>query len=269
MDTQQIPFRLTAARFTQAVRNFVNSEVGWKAKLIGVGLVVLLCGANGLNVVNSYVGRNFMTAIADRNQPEFVRQALFYVGVFAAATVVAVIARFAEERLGLLWREFLTRQAVAFYLMRGTYYYLGASSELANTDQRIAEDIRVFTVTTLSFVLMMLNGTFTILAFSGVLWSISPALFAVAVLYAAFGSLVTLLLSHPLIRLNYNNLTKRRASAPASFMFRQTLNQSCWRAARGSRWCGCSIDWMSWSPIFDRLPPSIATWDSSPRDTIG
>ncbi len=68
-------------------------------------LVALLCGANGLNVLNSYVGRNFMTSIADRNKAEFVRQAIFYVGVFAASTVVAVIARFAEERLGLLWRN--------------------------------------------------------------------------------------------------------------------------------------------------------------------
>ena len=43
------------------------------------GLLALLCGANGLNVVNSYVGRNFMSAIAERQTAEFVRQAMFYV----------------------------------------------------------------------------------------------------------------------------------------------------------------------------------------------
>ena len=149
---------------------------------------------NGLNVVNSYVGRNFMTAIADRNKAEFVRQAMFYIGVFAASTVVAVVARFTEERLGLLWREFLTRRAVKLYLADGTYYRLDASGELANPDQRIAEDVRAFTVTTLSFVLMLLNSSFTIVAFSGVLWSISPLLFIVAVLYAACGSLLTIVL---------------------------------------------------------------------------
>ena len=37
---------------------------------------------------------------------------------------------------------------------------------------------------------MLLNGSFTIVAFSGVMWSISPALFAVAVAYAAAGSLL-------------------------------------------------------------------------------
>ena len=101
-----------------------------------------------------------MTSIADRNKAEFVRQAIFYAGVFAGSTVVSVIARFAEERLGLLWREFVTRRAVKLYLANGTYYRLDASGELANPDQRIAEDVRAFTVTTLSFVLMLLNGTF-------------------------------------------------------------------------------------------------------------
>ena len=208
MDAQKVPLKITAVRFVRAVRNFAHSEVGWKAKWMFAGLVALLCGVNGLNVVNSYVGRNFMTAIADRNKAEFVRQALFYIGVFAASTVVAVITRFTEERLGLLWREFLTRRAVTLYLASGTFYRLDASGTLANPDQRIAEDIRAFTVTTLSFVLMVLNSSFTIVAFSGVLWSISPLLFIVAVLYAAGGSYLTIALGRPLITLNYNQLDK-------------------------------------------------------------
>ena len=51
--------------------------------------------------------------------------------------------------------------------------------------------MRSFTVTTLSFVLMLLNSSFTVVSSSGVLWSISPLLFLVAVLYATSGSLLT------------------------------------------------------------------------------
>jgi putative ATP-binding cassette transporter len=208
MDTQKIPLKITVVRFVRAVRNCASSEVGWKVKLMFAGLIALLCGINGMNVVNSYVGREFMTAIADRNKAEFLRQALFYIGVFAASTAVAVIARFTEERLGLLWREVLTRQAVMLYLADGTYYRLDAAGELANPDQRIADDVRAFTVTTLSFVLMLLNSSFTVVAFSGVLWSISPLLFIVAVLYAACGSSLTVVLGRPLITLNYDQLDK-------------------------------------------------------------
>ena len=221
MDVQEVPHMTTLARFVGAVKNFANSEVGWKAKLIFAALVALLFLANGLNVLNSYVGRNFMTAIADRDKSEFIRQAIFYIGVFAGSTVVSVVARFAEERLGLLWRDSLTQRAVQLYLADGTYYRLNVSGELANPDQRIAEDVRGFTVTTLSFVLMLLNSSFTIIAFSGVLWAISPVLLVLAVLYAACGSLATFVLGRPLIRLNNDQLDKEASFRSALIHVRE------------------------------------------------
>ena len=94
------PLKETASRFVRAVSLFASSEKGSEAKWMLAGLLALLCGANGLNVVNSYVGRNFMSAIAERQTAEFVRQALFYAAVFVATTVIAVVALFLEERLG-------------------------------------------------------------------------------------------------------------------------------------------------------------------------
>ncbi len=181
------------------------------------GLMALLFGLNGLNVVNNYVGRNFMTAIAERQMDEFVRQAVFYVCVFAVLTVVGVIARFVEERLALLWREFLTRRAVDLYLENEAYYRLEVSGTLSHPDQRISEDIQAFTVTTLSYIIMLFSSTLTVVTFSGVLWSISPLLFVVAVLYAACGSYMTIVLGRPLIGLNYERLDKE-ASFRSSLM---------------------------------------------------
>jgi putative ATP-binding cassette transporter len=60
-------------------------------------------------------------------------------------------------------------------------------------------------------VLLIVNGSFTIIAFSGVLWSISPLLFTVAVAYAAVGSLLTVLLGRPLIWLDYDQSDKEAA----------------------------------------------------------
>ena len=209
MNQEQVPFdKLTVVRFIGAVRIFAKSEYGRQAKLMFVGLIALLLGINGTNVLNSYVGRDFMTAIEHRNKAEFIQEAVFYIGVFAASTIVAVVSRFTEERLGLLWREFLTRKVINIYLAQGTYYRLQTVEGLANPDQRIAEDVRAFTVTTLSFVLMLLNSAFTVVAFSGVLWLINPLLFGVAVLYAACGTYVTLVLGRPLIKLNYDQLDK-------------------------------------------------------------
>ena len=208
MDTHWTPGKQTAAHFGRAVRDFAGSEMGDRAKWMFAALLVLLFGINGMNVVNSYVNRDFMTAIADRDKAEFIRQALFYIAVFAGSTLLSVISRFTEERLGLLWREFVTGRAIRLYMAGGTYYRLDTSRQLTNPDQRITEDVRSFTATTLSFVLMLLNGSFTVVAFSGVLWSISPPLFLVAVLYAASGSLLAIALGRPLVRLNHDQLDK-------------------------------------------------------------
>lgn len=208
MDNRAIPLKTTAVRFSKTISRFARSEAGGRAKLRFAALVLLLCAASALSVVNSYVGRNFMTAIANRDMAGFTRQALFYVAVFAASTVVTVLARFGEDRLALLWRETLTRQAVLAYVARGAYHRLETTGAVANPDQRISEDVRAFTVTALSFVVMAFNSALTIFAFSGVLWTISPLLFVVAVAYAACGSVVTLILSRPLVKLNSDQLDK-------------------------------------------------------------
>jgi vitamin B12/bleomycin/antimicrobial peptide transport system ATP-binding/permease protein len=198
--------RLTWKRFRGAIRMLIESEQGPKAMMCASTLVVMMLGINGLNVINSYVGRDFMSAIEHRNLHVFEAQALLYALVFIASTVVAVLYRFTEERLGILWREQLTWRLTQAYLSERTYYRLGSATGVANPDQRIAEDVRAFTTTTLSFLLLILNGTLTAVSFSGVLWSISPVLFAVAVVYAVCGSALTVLLGKPLIHINSNQL---------------------------------------------------------------
>lgn len=198
--------RLTWKRLRGVLRTLVRSDQGPKAVMFAVTLIILMFAINGLNVVNSFVGRYFMSAIENRNEAMFQKQALYYVGVFLASTVVLVFYRFTEERLGILWREQLTRRLTDAYMKDRTYYRLDSATGVANPDQRISEDVRAFTTTTLSFVLLIVNGTLTAISFSGVLWTISPQLFGVAVAYAAVGSVLTIYLGKPLIRLNYDQL---------------------------------------------------------------
>ena len=82
--------RLTWVRFGRAVRSFVFSEVGWKARSLFAVLIALLFAINGLNVVNSYVGARLHDRHRAARHAGFVAQAVLYVGVFAASTVVAV-----------------------------------------------------------------------------------------------------------------------------------------------------------------------------------
>ncbi|MEI6176138.1 MAG: SbmA/BacA-like family transporter [Verrucomicrobiota bacterium] len=204
-DRKQI-IKLTWKRFRSALQMLAKSKQGPKALMFAITLVILMFAINGLNVLNSYVGRDFMSAIENKDLGIFETQAILYAGVFLVSTVVLVFYRFTEERLGILWREQLTWRLTEAYLSERTYYRLDSATGVANPDQRIAEDVRAFTTTTLSFTLLIINGTLTAVSFSGVLWSISPVLFTVAVIYAVSGTVMTILLGKPLIRLNYHQL---------------------------------------------------------------
>jgi putative ATP-binding cassette transporter len=48
--------RATGRRFVRAVKEFLTSEVRWRARGLVALLIAFALAINGLNVVNSYVG---------------------------------------------------------------------------------------------------------------------------------------------------------------------------------------------------------------------
>ncbi len=189
---------------------FFRSDRRWRAAGGLALLVGLVLSVTGLDWWNSYVFKDFMTALAERRAGRFAQFALAYVGVFAGITLFAVMLRFTEERLGLYWRTWLTGHLIDRYLANQTYYRLTARPEIDNPDQRITEDVKSFTATTLSFLLIILKAGVSLVLFARLLWEITPVLFLAAVAYGAAGTMSTLLLGRRLMGLNFEQL-KREA----------------------------------------------------------
>jgi putative ATP-binding cassette transporter len=187
---------------------FFRSEARGRA-LGGLALLLaLLLAINGANVVNSYVGRDFMSALAERHARQFFLLAGVFAGVFAVSTVIEVFALYVEQRLGILWREWLTRRLLDRYLAGRTYLRLTGRHDIDNPDERMTEVVKIFTAMTLSILVMLTNGVLVLVAFSGVLWLITPWLFLAAVGYALAGSVGTILLGRRLVPLNDRQLRR-------------------------------------------------------------
>jgi putative ATP-binding cassette transporter len=181
-------------------------------------LITLLLSINGLNVVNSYVGRDVMTALVERRAYHFYALAAAWICVFAGSTTVETFARYTEQRMGLWWRDWLTRLFLDRYLGSRAYRRLNGLRDVDNPDQRISEDAKTFTASSLGFFVLLVNGLLTMIAFLGVLWTITPWLVLAAVAYATCGTLGTLLLGHKLVALD-NQQQRKEAD------FRYTLVQ--------------------------------------------
>ena len=63
-----------------------------------------------------------------------------------------------------------------------------------NPDQRINDDVRVFTATALAFSLAVFNATVDLISFSGILYSIYPPLFATLIAYSLGGTAISVAL---------------------------------------------------------------------------
>lgn len=196
------------SRFVAIAWPFFASEARPKAVGALAIMVLLLLTVNGLNLINSYITRDFMTALVQINGGRFFVFGGILAGVFAIASIAEAFAFYAEQWLGLLWREWLTHRLVDRYLAHRAYHRLTVNQSIDNPDQRISEDTKTFTTSSLSFIVLIVNGILTLAAFLGVLWSISPWLVLTAVLYATAGSLGTILLGHRLMQLNNRQLQK-------------------------------------------------------------
>jgi len=173
-------------------------------------LVILLLGVTGVNVLISYVGNYFITAFEKKNEAAIFHNFYLYLGTFALAIPIAVFYRYTEERLAVLWRQWLTQHLIRKYLSKRSYYHLRTVVNIDNPDQRIAEDVKNFTATVLSFFLIVLNSTITLIAFAGVLYSISFRLVWVLLAYAAFGTLMSIVIGRRLVKLYFRQY-KREA----------------------------------------------------------
>lgn len=187
---------------------FFASERRHKARRLAGVLLVLVLVVAGVQVFMSYVARDFMTAISKKDAPAYWQWLWWYLATFAVAVPLAAYYRWTEERLALLWREWMAQHLIKRYFNNRAYYRLRGSASIDNPDQRISEDVRNFTTVSLSFLLITLNAIVTVTAFVGVLWAVSATLVGVLLAYAVVGTGLSILIGRRLIGLNYHQYQK-------------------------------------------------------------
>lgn len=185
-------------------------RVRWLPWALLALVVLLLLSGSALNVISTYVSRDIINALAEQDAPRTFRLVFVYGSVFAVITPIVVFSRYFIKKLGLYWHGWLTNYFLDKYFHNRAYYQINSNADIDNPDQRISEDIKSFTVTSLELLLMLFNQVVDLIAFSGILWSISKTLVAVLVFYAIFGNLVTVWFGKHLIGINFN---QRRCEA--------------------------------------------------------
>jgi len=196
-------------RFWQIAKPYWVGEDKWKARLLLGLLVVLLVGRTEFNVLFNQQSGDFTSALAEHEPARFWRTMHWFGLTLLGGVPIYAYYYYVRDRLGVAWRRWLTHHFLAKYLENRAFYSLSTNDAVDNPDQRIAEDINSFSARSLLFLLEIVGAILQLIAFSGVLWSISRALVGILIVYAVLGTVVTFgFFAKPLIGLNYQQLRR-------------------------------------------------------------
>lgn len=199
-------------RFKNTAAPYWWSDEKWAARRLLFLLVLLLLGQTGFAVLFNAQTGEFTSALAAKDAERFWLSMEKCVAILIVGVPIYAFYFYVRDKLGLLWRRWLTRKFLGGYFSNRVYYDLNGNTEIDNPDQRVAEDIHTFTQKSLQFLLVLISALLQLVAFSGVLWSISKELVAFLIIYAIVGTIVTVLVfGKVLIGLNFYQL-KREAN---------------------------------------------------------
>lgn len=202
--------RLFWRRLWKLAKPYWVSDQKWVALSLLGGTLLLSGTVKSANVVFSYVNRDMMTALANKNSPEFFHSGFLVLIYNVVSAPIIAVDGYVVGRLMIHWRQWLTAQFLSRSFHDRAFYRISADPGIDNPDQRISEDLNAFAGFTVSFVLQVLWGFVTGASFLVVLWLISPSLVGVLVACVAAGSVLTIVIGRPLIGINF---TQRRREA--------------------------------------------------------
>ena len=219
-------FFATLRRIGRLAAPYFRSEEKWKARAMLLAIVALNLGYVYVAVLgNQWYGR-FYNALQDRNAAVFWREIGVFGWIAFANIAVQVVKFYLTQLLQVRWRAWMTRNYLERWLANKTFYHLelaryatgGETRTPDNPDQRIQEDMQMFTDYTMTLSMGLLNAVVTLVSFIGILWALSGvvpvtlggstyqvvgSMVWIALVYCVVGTVITHYIGRPLIGLNF------------------------------------------------------------------
>ena len=208
---------------TGAVRAFFRLAGGYflrdkGSRWLSAGLLALTLLQILIQIRFNLWNRDFFNALENRDRDAFLWQMVLFVGLAGASMITAVYQLYVKQLVQLRWRQWLTNRLLDLWMRDARHYQLERAGEADNPDQRIAEDARLAVDSAVDFATGIFNSAVMLVAFIGILWTISGALNLTlfgrevvipgymvwaALIYAAIGSGLTYLVGKPMVALNF------------------------------------------------------------------
>ena len=208
---------------------YLRSDERWRALGMLVLMAVLTITATALTRANAEWAGAVSTALQQRDADSFWRLLGWFPLLGGAIIVAAVVLFYVVQMLQLRWRRWLTQHYLQRWLGQQAFYRLELARNAPgvqvpdNPDQRIQEDVNVFTEMTLVLASGLLRSLLTLCLFTGMLWGVSEGaditlpqalggaaldipgfMVWIALLYCGLGTWITFIIGRPQRQLNFD-----------------------------------------------------------------
>jgi vitamin B12/bleomycin/antimicrobial peptide transport system ATP-binding/permease protein len=218
-------FRAFARKVLALALPYFNSDEKWKARGLLAAIIALNLAAVYMLVLLNEWNRVFYDALQNKDQVTFWRELGRFTYLAFGFIIIAVYRFYLRQVLEMRWRNWMTKHYLdrwfsnkAFYQLELNRFAKGTDAPPDNPDQRIADDLNMFTSATLGLSMGLLSSVITLVSFVGILWTLSGSfsfdfnggsytipgfMVWMAVLYCAIGSVLAHYIGRPQIRLNF------------------------------------------------------------------
>ena len=208
---------------------YLRSDERWRALGMLMLMAVLTITATALTRANAEWAGALSTALQQRDADSFWRLLGWFPLLGGAIIVAAVVLFYVVQMLQLRWRRWLTQHYLQRWLGQQAFYRLELARNAPgvqvpdNPDQRIQEDVNVFTEMTLVLASGLLRSLLTLCLFTGMLWGVSEGaditlpqalggaaldipgfMVWIALLYCGLGTWITFIIGRPQRQLNFD-----------------------------------------------------------------
>ncbi|MCK4870687.1 MAG: hypothetical protein KAS93_06230, partial [Gammaproteobacteria bacterium] len=173
--------------------------------LLSIVLFILVVASLN-NAFKTYIPKWLINALSAHNSAQFHKFVLLAVVMLSFSVFIVTLGIYFVDKLGVSWRRWFNVNLLDRYLANKSYYNMSLYSDVDNPDQRLAGDLNDFTQSSIELFKTLGVSVFTLITFSGVLWTISPWLVLDVLLYATVGNVLILLLMRVLVKINFLNI---------------------------------------------------------------
>lgn len=162
----------------QFKKYFVYSDEKYKALSLLIGVIACIC----INVVFSALfaswGAGFMAAIIAKDLALMLSSLESFVYLLIGSIAINGLYQYLNNILCIKWRNWLTKNFLAYYLLvNKNYLRLNRSfTAVDHPEQRIQDDIKLFVQNLTDLVFGLLRSSLSLIVFLGTLWVLGGAI---------------------------------------------------------------------------------------------